>query len=204
MRDEGVVRVRANTRTRCRPCAPYARLGVGAARRVATRVRARADNEVIFDSWTHPWEAELGDIAMATFVQAGASADTIGYAALAHASLVAQLNATAKGQLPRALAPPLVEYDPGKARAPFRVIEPSVVPMRCDPAAQECWRQQCDAPLFSRMLGSPPPMPPAQPHAPPPAPEETSYEELLASMATARAAAKGNDPKARCTNKGRR
>ena len=132
-------------------------------------------NEVVLDSWKFPWEEQLAQIVMATFIQAGASADAKSYAKLAHDSLIQQLNAT--GDLID--VPPMVEYDPLASKTPFTLVDDSAItPMRCKEDAAECWRRKCDAQLFRR---SQPPRPPPPPPASPLVivDEEVSYEDLI-------------------------
>ena len=104
---------------------------------------------MVLDSYHYDWEAELGQIVMASFIQAGASTAARAYARLAHDSLVVQLNASAAGGLTE--VPPLVEYDPTRALRPFALVDAgSIPPMECSPGAKECWRRKCDAQLFRR------------------------------------------------------
>lgn len=64
-------------------------------------------NEVVLDSWALPWEADLGAIVEAMFVQAGATPTTHARSVQLHRAL-----------LPALPALPLVLYDPSSA-APF-------------------------------------------------------------------------------------
>ena len=112
---------------------------------------------------------------MATFIQAGASADAKSYAKLAHDSLVQQLNAT--GDLLD--VPPMVEYDPLASKTPFTLVDDSVIHSDALQGGRgRVLAAKSDAQLFRR---SQPPRPPPPPPASPLVivDEEVSYEDLI-------------------------
>lgn len=157
-------------------------------------------NEIVLDAWRYQWEPELSQIVAATFVVAGSSPAARAYARLAHDSLVETLNRTAAGAL--AVVPPLVEYDRTNTKEPFRLIDPSTIdPMACSAIAKECWRRECEAPIFRRYV--PPSPPPASSVVAPAKTDEevVTYEQLLEAM-TAVADEKKKKDTVVCADKG--
>ena len=72
----------------------------------------------------------------------------------------------------------LVQYDASQKRNPFTLVDvDSIAPMKCDPAALECWRRECDTPLFARYR--PPASPPTPTAVEVPSEFEVTYEALL-------------------------
>ena len=72
-------------------------------------------NELLFDSWTHPWEADLARMVEAVFVQKRGTRGAKEHARLVHRRLLSRIGATAG-------AKPLVEYDPAAEEAPFSLL----------------------------------------------------------------------------------
>ena len=75
----------------------------------------------------------------------------------------------------------LVQYDASQKRNPFTLVDVnSIAPMKCNPAALECWRRECDTPLFARYR--PPAPPPTATAVEVPSEFEVTYEALLAAQ----------------------
>ena len=72
-------------------------------------------HELVIDSWTRPWDDDLGRMVEAVFVQKRGTPNSKEHGRLVHESLLQRIGATAE-------ALPLVEYDPSAASEPFRPL----------------------------------------------------------------------------------
>ena len=73
-------------------------------------------NELLFDSFTQPWEPDLPHLIEAVFVQKRGTEGSKEHARLVHRKLLERLGANA------AQTTPLVEYDPSAEEAAFRLL----------------------------------------------------------------------------------
>ena len=76
-------------------------------------------NELLFDSWTQPWEGDLASMVEAVFVQKRGTPGSKEHARRVHHKLLQRLGVSADEK-------PLVEYDPSAEAEAFALL-----PYRC-------------------------------------------------------------------------
>lgn len=72
-------------------------------------------NELLFDSWTQPWDTDLGKMVEGVFVQKRGTEKSKEHARLVHRKLLQRLG-VAEDNIP------LVEYDPSVEADPYRLL----------------------------------------------------------------------------------